>query len=128
MLQGAHPIEVPAAYAALAPDHEEGQAAVLTIRAASSWDENIKVLSGGARRLLTNDGDAFTTRLAVFPLAPVSACVGLGYLLTNRPWTRAFQFHRDDRSWAWRPNLPEAVMPTVLSWCVFRTMANTHSG
>ena len=116
VLQGPHPIEVPATFAALAPDHEDGEAAVLTVKAGGSWAENIRLLTVGARSALADDGDAFTTRVAVFPLAPVSACIGLGYLLTNRPWTRAYQFHRDDRSWAWRPSLPDVAMPTVLSW------------
>lgn len=119
VLQGAHQIEVPAAYTALAPDHEDGEASVLTVKPDGSWVENIAMLTEGARRVLAANDDAFTTRIAVFPLAPVSACIGLGYLLTNRPWTRAYQFHRDDRSWAWRPSLPEAVMPTVLSWPEF---------
>ena len=46
-------------------------------------------------------GDNFDRRLAVFPLAPVSACVSLGYHLTNRPHVRLFQYHRDDHTWAW---------------------------
>jgi hypothetical protein len=37
----------------------------------------------------------------VFPLAPVSASISLGYHLTNWPHVRLFQYHRDDRTWAW---------------------------
>jgi hypothetical protein len=54
--------------------------------------------------------DTFDFRLAVFPLAPVSACFSLGFHLTNRPHLRLFQFHRDDRTWVWprqEPPLPD---------------------
>jgi len=45
--------------------------------------------------------DPFDYRLAVFPLAPVSSCVALGYWLTNRPRVRLFQYHRDEQTWRW---------------------------
>lgn len=51
--------------------------------------------------------EVFDFRLAVFPLAPVSACVSLGYHLTNRPHVRLFQYHRDERTWLW----PRRVAP-----------------
>ncbi|MCH7978026.1 MAG: SAVED domain-containing protein, partial [Acidobacteria bacterium] len=41
------------------------------------------------------------SRFAVFPLGPVSACIYLGYLLTNRPTVRLFQYHRDVQTWKW---------------------------
>ena len=42
---------------------------------------------------LLNQGDPFNKRFAVFPLAPVSACIATGYALTNRPKVRVFQHH-----------------------------------
>jgi hypothetical protein len=52
-------------------------------------------------------GDTFERRVAVFPLAPVSACISLGYHLTSRPRLRLFQYHRDEFTWAW----PRRVVP-----------------
>ena len=40
-------------------------------------------------------------RFAVFPLAPVSACIDLGFLLTDRPRIKLFQYHRHAHSWTW---------------------------
>jgi hypothetical protein len=45
--------------------------------------------------------DPFVQRYAVFPLAPVSACLAFGYLLTNRPHVRLFHYHRSERAWRW---------------------------
>src|ERR1019366_6052332 len=53
-----------------------------------------------ARQLMIS-GDTFDQRIAGFPIAPVSACLALGYHLTSRPNVRHFQYHRDDHTWAW---------------------------
>lgn len=47
--------------------------------------------------------DLFQERFAIFPLAPISICVTLGYVLTNRCRARFFQYHRDEQAWGW-PN------------------------
>ena len=47
--------------------------------------------------------DPFDRRFSVFPLAPVTACISLGYLLTSRPRVRLFQYNRDNHGWRW-PN------------------------
>jgi SMODS-associated and fused to various effectors sensor domain len=61
------------------------------------------------------DGDVFEKRIAVFPLARVSACLYAGYVLTNRPNVQLFQFHRDERSWVWPSDSTVGSTPTV-SW------------
>ena len=66
-----------------------------------------------AARSLMSDEDAFDQRIAVFPLAPVGACLSLGYHLTSRPNVRLFQHHRDDRSWVWPRQAPPAHDITV---------------
>jgi hypothetical protein len=88
---------------ALLPDFPDGDP--VTIEAEpekEGWDiiqrrmvEQVDVL------LAPNDPVDF--RLAIFALAPVSACLALGYYLTSRPNVRLFQYHRDEHSWAW-PN------------------------
>lgn len=45
--------------------------------------------------------ESFDTRFAVFPLARGSACVAMGFALTNRPTVQLFQYHRDAKSWVW---------------------------
>jgi hypothetical protein len=57
-------------------------------------------------------GDTFEKRIAVFPLARVTACLYAGYVLTNRPNVRLFQYQRDERTWVWPT---EAIMPSNLS-------------
>ena len=64
-------------------------------------------IAAATRQLLAGE-DAFDRRIAVFPLAPVSACISLGYHLTSRPHVRVFQHHRDQRSWAWPRRLAPA--------------------
>ncbi len=62
------------------------------------------MIDRGLRDALDVD-DLFECRFAVFPLAPVTACLYLGYILTNRPSVQLFQFHRDERTWVW-PRIP----------------------
>jgi hypothetical protein len=98
-----HPIDTKSTSEALAPDFVTGDLISLRIENdPEDWGSVNDEIAALVRRLLT-DGDIFEFRLAVFPLAPVSACVALGYHLTNRPNVRCFQYHRDDRSWVWPP-------------------------
>lgn len=82
---------------------------------AEPWDEIHRRIATDVAQFLEK-GDPFDFRLAVFPLAPVSACLGLGYYLTNRPRVRLFQYHRDDHSWAWfdEPSRPGEISATGL--------------
>lgn len=107
-LVGDHPVDLATADAALSPDFVNG--ALMQIRVPSEtadWQAMDRNIASAARSLMAED-DVFDQRIAVFPLAPVSACLSLGYHLTSRPNVRLFQHHRDDRSWAW----PRQVPPT----------------
>ena len=101
LLQGAHPFDLEPAITALLPDFPAGDPVV--IRAdpdREEWDAIHTHLFEEVGALLSA-GDPFDFRLAVFPLAPVSACLALGYHITNRPRLRLFQYHRDEHSWSW---------------------------
>lgn len=58
-------------------------------------------------------GDSFDKRIAVFPLARVTACLYTGYVLTNRPNVQLFQYHRDERTWAWPAGAPALAEPRI---------------
>lgn len=75
----------------------------------SSIQENLKTQ---IHALIANS-DAVASRVAVFPLAPVSACVYAGYLLTNRLNVRGFQYHRDQATWIWPKNSEGLTTPVV---------------
>lgn len=105
LLRGDHPVDPATFEEAISPDHIEG--GVFELRVAgigNSWSDVPAMLSGRLEPALAVS-DLFESRFAVFPLAPVSACLHLGYLLTNRPTIRLFQFHRDERTWVW-PGIP----------------------
>jgi len=100
-LIGDHPVDLATVDAALAPDFTSGDP--LRIRVPTDtqdWQAVDRGIAAAARTLMAG-GDQFDQRIAVFPLAPVSACLSLGYHLTSRPNIRLFQHHRDDRTWAW---------------------------
>lgn len=100
ILQGEHPVDVEAALAALAPDFPAVNPIILSAPYTADWTPALAALRGGVDAI-SEAGDPFEKRFAVFPLAPVSACVALGYLLTDRPNVRLFQHHRQDRTWGW---------------------------
>jgi len=93
--------------AALSPDYAVGAPHVLTVPMGSDWPEANQAIATTARVLLAGD-DTFDKRIAVFPIAPVSACLALGYHLTSRPHVRLFQHHRDEQTWAW----PRRALPS----------------
>lgn len=106
VLQGDHPLDMATIDAALSPDFTLGAPHVLVVPMDSDWPEAYKAIVATARTLLAGD-DTFDKRVAVFPVAPISACLALGYHLTSRPHVRLFQYHRDDHTWAWpRRSLP----------------------
>lgn len=100
-LQGDHPIDLATANEALAPDFINGSRQSLKVPTdTEDWQAVDGLIAATAARLLSG-GDIFDQRIAVCPIAPVSACIALGYHLTSRLHVRHFQHHRDDRSWAW---------------------------
>jgi hypothetical protein len=100
VLQGDHPIDAAQTIAALSPDYPRRKPTIVTASANSPWPATFKALQKAVQKFLTQ-GDPFDNRFAVFPLAPVSACIATGYLLTNRPRVRLFQHHRLQATWAW---------------------------
>ncbi len=100
-LQGDHPIDLATADEALAPDFINGDPQWLKILSdPEDWQAVDTMIAAAARQLMIS-GDIFDQRIAVFPIAPVSACLALGYYLTSRPNVRHFQYHRDEHTWAW---------------------------
>lgn len=105
LLRGDHPVDPATVDEAISPDHIEGRVSELSVAGiGDDWSNLPAMLDRGLEQALTT-GDLFESRFAVFPLAPVTACLYLGFLLTNRPTVQLFQFHRDERSWAW-PRMP----------------------
>ncbi len=100
-LEGDHPIDLATADEALVPDFVNGDPRRLKVPTdPADWHAVDRTIAATARELMSA-GDIFDQRIAVFPIAPVSACIALGYHLTSRPNVRHFQHHRDDRTWAW---------------------------
>jgi hypothetical protein len=113
-LQGDHPVDLATADEAVSPDFIAATPQVLRVPSESTnWPQIDQSIAARARELLA-EGDTFDRRLAVFPQAPVSACISLGYHLTNRPHVRLFQYHRDDRTWAW-PLRPAPALDITVS-------------
>ena len=103
ILQGRHPIDAELTLAALSPDFPTLAPEIITANPGTqSWEILYTALADRVASLFA-ENYSFNCRFAVFPLAPVSACIALGYLLTNRPHVRLFQYHRDEKSWSW-PN------------------------
>jgi hypothetical protein len=114
-LQGDHPIDLATASEALSPDFILGDTQMLQVPTnAADWQAVDATISSKVHELLLSGPDVFDRRLAIFSLAPVSACIALGYHLTSRPHVRLFQNHRDQRSWAW-PRRPAPVQDIVVS-------------
>lgn len=103
-LSGTQKINVQDAITALSPDFPNGEPVCVEVATAKGWNNIQSELKAVVNSLFGNS-DRFEFRLAVFPLAPVSSCIMLGYFLTNRPRVKLFQYHRDEQSWIW-PDLP----------------------
>jgi hypothetical protein len=112
-LQGDFPFDPTTIAEALAPDHADSERTIAISATRSSWEVIQVQLRGHVEAILTGN-DSITSRIAIFPLAPVSACIYTGYLLTNRVNVRAFQYHRDDAAWTWRPIKGPSSMPTFM--------------
>jgi hypothetical protein len=106
-LRGDHPVDLATVAEAISPDFTVSTPQVLQLPTdATDWQAVDRTIAAKARELLSGD-DVFDRRLAVFPLAPISACISLGYHLTSRPHVRLFQYHRDTRTWSW----PQTATP-----------------
>ena len=84
ILQGDHPIDVAEALQALSPDFTSTDPTVITCPYATDWSTKLSEFRGVIEEL-KGGGDLFEKRYAIFALAPVSACIAVGYLFTNRP-------------------------------------------
>lgn len=101
VLQGEQSIDLAPLSAAVAPDSIAGDPVVITARPArQTWAEILSDITRHVTRVF-EAADEFAGRVAVFPLASISACVCLGYLITSRPRVELYQYHRDEQTWAW---------------------------
>jgi SMODS-associated and fused to various effectors sensor domain len=112
-LQGDFPFDPTTITEALSPDQDADVLQISVSAVRESWSSIQESLRTQIHTLIANS-DAVASRVAVFPLAPVSACVYTGYLLTNRLNVRGFQYHRDQATWVWPKNLEGLTMPTVV--------------
>ena len=97
---------------ALSPDHEKDQLQLSVSLSRDSWSSIQDELRSRIETILLKQ-DPLSSRIAVFPLAPVSACLFSGYLLTNRVNVRSFQYHRDHATWAWPKDVRQPTSPTI---------------
>jgi hypothetical protein len=111
-LQGDFPFDPTTIAEALSPDQDASVLEISVSAAREPWSSIQESLRTQIHTLIANS-DAVASRVAVFPLAPVSACVYTGYLLTNRLNVRGFQYHRDQATWIWPKNLEGLPMPAV---------------
>jgi hypothetical protein len=98
---------------ALSPDQEKDQTLLSASPSRDTWSSIKHQLRDRLETLLLKQ-DPISSRIAVFPLAPVSACLYSGYLLTNRVNARAFQYHRDNATWTWPKDAQSLTSPTVM--------------
>jgi hypothetical protein len=98
---------------ALSPDQEKDQLQLSASPSRDSWASIQDELRSRIEEKLLKQ-DPLSSRIAVFPLAPVSACLFSGYLITNRMNVRAFQYHRDDATWAWPKDFRKPTSPTFI--------------
>ena len=111
-LQGDFPFDPTTIAEALSPDQESSVEQISVSATRASWASIQERLKTQIQTMIVNS-DSVASRVAVFPLAPVSACIYSGYLLTNRLNVRGFQYHRDQATWAWPKNPEVLTMPTV---------------
>jgi hypothetical protein len=97
---------------ALSPDQEKDPVVLSVSTSRDPWPSIQDDLRGRIEEILLQR-DSVSSRIAVFPLAPVSACLYTGYLLTNRVNLRAFQYHRDEATWAWPKNVRQLTNPSI---------------
>jgi hypothetical protein len=111
-LQGDFPFDPTTIAEALSPDQEASVMQISVSATRDSWASIQKSLQAQIHTMIENS-DSIASRVAVFPIAPVSACIYAGYLLTNRLNVRGFQYHRDHATWTWPKNSQALTTPTV---------------
>ena len=112
-LQGDFPFDPTTIAEALSPDQEASVEQISVSATRDSWASIQESIQTQIHTMIANS-DSVASRVAVFPLAPVSACIYLGYLLTNRLNVRGFQYHRDQATWTWPKNPEVLTTPTVV--------------
>ncbi len=112
-LQGDFPFDPTTIAEALSPDQEAGLVQISVSATREPWSSIQESLKTQIHAMTANS-DAVVSRVAVFPLAPVSACIYTGYLLTNRLNVRSFQYHRDQATWIWQKKSEGLTMPAVV--------------
>lgn len=114
LLQGVKPFDAQRAIDALSPDYPEGKPHLIAVcPEKEEWRtiyQRIALVVNG----LFERSDPFNKRFAVFPLAPVSACVTLGFCLSDRPRVRLFHYHRYSQSWNWKASRRGDAKPKVV--------------
>lgn len=110
-LEGEIPFDPTTIDEALTPDQTGSETKIKVTLTGFSWQQVQRTLREDVERSI-GEQDSIASRIAVFPLAPVSACLYLGYLLTNRLNVRAFQYHRDAATWAWPTDPGPATFPS----------------
>lgn len=111
-LQGDFPFDPTTIGEALSPDQEASIEQISVSPTRASWASIQESLQTQIHTMIASS-DSVASRIAVFPLAPVSACIYSGYLLTNRLNIRGFQYQRDQATWAWPKNPEVLTTPTV---------------
>lgn len=105
MFQGDQPLDTQTIAAALAPDYPEGAIKKFSTPSdPADWGAVNTEIVRLVQKLLKGGADVFETRIAVFSIAPVSACISLGYHFTSRPNIKVFQHDRDGKTWQWPSN------------------------
>src|SRR4029077_6439179 len=110
--QGDFPFDPTTIAEALSPDQEASVEQISVSATRAPWGSIQETLKTQIHNMIVNS-DSVASRIAVFPLAPVSACIYSGYLLTNRLNVRGFQYHRDQATWTWPKNPEVLTTPTI---------------
>lgn len=101
LLEGNHPIDPEQAISAIRPDFPaSGPNIIKAFPDNETWQGVHDRIALSVQRIL-DGSDSFSRRFSIFPLAPVSACVAMGFRLTDRPRVKLFQYHRNAQTWAW---------------------------
>ena len=111
-LRGELPFDSTTMETALAPDYSASDVTLAVRPSTQTWSEIKATIREAVDRISSSDNDYL--RLAIFPLAPISACIFLGYTLTNRINSLAFQYHRDFATWSWPKNPIELASPSLV--------------
>jgi hypothetical protein len=101
ILEGVHPIDCASVLNAIYNDSVVGEPTIIKVRPDRDGWLSVREQLKKAIVNLLDRGDTVDRRFAVFPLAPISACVLLGHYFTDRPHVKLFQYHRHRQSWQW---------------------------